>query len=362
MPPPARVCQACKASKVRCDDFSPGISRCTRCNRLGLKCEAASSRGMPVAEMFLPRPSSESTESMIGESSSDLSSTNKRPKHVSTAIAKKDCSSYILDLVSEAGSPDVLLFCLRHLVSVARQRSAYEMMQEVIELCRNKRIALHTVLSPSWAFDNGNRTASPHPFELLQLCSSSCGYCLTKTFSPNGTASFYTNAAFENDVLASDACKRCYESNQQCVLSLFLDDDSAARVYSCVASLWLAAAKDSGKLKSSEREELVRVRLQHLGFIACTMRVWILIRREAGYLSITLELTPHTQIPAHDGCSSPTSLHNHELPLLAEPTHKSFLHDGALTGNDRNNVEILFDDDGVGMNEVIRLLNPSTDD
>ena len=46
MPPPARVCAACKATKSRCDNFGLGLT-CDRCTRLGLRCEPAP----PLAHM-----------------------------------------------------------------------------------------------------------------------------------------------------------------------------------------------------------------------------------------------------------------------------------------------------------------------
>lgn len=54
MPPPARVCQACKACKVRCDEFVPGQT-CSRCDRLGLICEPAPQRPklMSTASRFM---------------------------------------------------------------------------------------------------------------------------------------------------------------------------------------------------------------------------------------------------------------------------------------------------------------------
>lgn len=179
---------------------------------------------------------------------------------------------------------------------------------------------------------------------------------MTHTFSPDGNASFFTNAAFENDVFASDACKRCYESNEQTVVSLFLDDDSAARVYDCVASVWMAAARDSGKLTPCKTMERVRLRRQHLGFIECTLCVWLLIRREIGYLSYTLELMPHTPIPAIEGHSTLASSYGPELLLVAEPTSESPFHDGLLAGKD--GVQSLVDDDDIGMIEMFLFQRP----
>jgi len=53
MPPPARVCIACKASKTKCINFVPGKHPCDRCARIGLRCEPAPQLGMRVARKAL---------------------------------------------------------------------------------------------------------------------------------------------------------------------------------------------------------------------------------------------------------------------------------------------------------------------
>lgn len=52
MSPPARVCTACKTSKVKCANFLPG-GTCDRCARIGLKCEPAPQIGHRAAQQQL---------------------------------------------------------------------------------------------------------------------------------------------------------------------------------------------------------------------------------------------------------------------------------------------------------------------
>jgi hypothetical protein len=68
MPPPARVCRACKASKVRCN-FSPGET-CARCLRLGLICEAAPQIARVVAQFSLEMASARAAK-MAREAATD---------------------------------------------------------------------------------------------------------------------------------------------------------------------------------------------------------------------------------------------------------------------------------------------------
>ena len=216
----------------------------------------------------------------------------------SGALTVTDVSHRILDTL--AFSPDVEIFCLRHMAQIAKKRNAYQLMERVLRTCRERGIALDAVLTPLPSdSDQGDDDpgASPHPFEILAVVNSCAGYCFARTICPSGDNVFFSNPAFEMYVLSIDACNRAYERNEAEVISLFLHADDLTAVQVCMATTWKRAASYSGQLTSGECLAVrVWLRRRH-AYVPCTMRVWVLIQRDSGRVSAAMELLPNDEPP-----------------------------------------------------------------
>ena len=299
MPPPARVCKACKASKVRCIEFEPGVT-CARCTRLGLLCEPAPQRPksetMPLAVQFMaPSESSETLPPVhvLAQAQPSADFSLVAPDISTDVIVPRanETHNVIWRAVRDATSPQVAAFTLRHMAMIAKRRNAYGLLEDVVRACKEKSIDLAAVLDPA-GDDADDAGASTHPFEILRVVSDARGYCLARSIAQNGHNSFYNNAAFEHDVLSVEACNRIYERNERSVVEAFVHQDDMAAVNGVMAELFRAAASNSGQLTLSnglERVCVFHLRLQT--YVACSMRMWMLIRCDQGTVSSALEMT-----------------------------------------------------------------------
>ena len=153
MPPPARVCTACKASKARCVDFAAGVA-CKRCSRLGLCCEPAPT----LAHMSRARAFVKSTASAMFVESDCQASTRQAGGELSVCPGKNYA------LVADAGrislqhcrrqlewtdctmSRKQQLSVLRHVSALARRRDNHDVLALVIDACRTHGHTLDSVL------------------------------------------------------------------------------------------------------------------------------------------------------------------------------------------------------------------------
>jgi len=184
------------------------------------------------------------------------------------------------------------VFFLRHMASIARSRNAYELMQSVVRVCKDKGIDMGSVLVPAAGNDDTDSTS--HPFEILSIVSATTGYSQARTISPSGRNAFFNNAAFEHAILSLDACNRAYERNEVEVVSLFIHADDVAYMKQQMAKSWRVACSKSGVLSSvSSNCNHVRVYLRRLGtYVECEPKFHVIVNRESGLVSAALELLP----------------------------------------------------------------------
>jgi hypothetical protein len=319
MPPPARVCQACKACKVKCLDFSPGSSACERCTRLGLICEPAPQipRKMPVAGKFArdgtALTTAPSSLTVADQIPIPLPAPLAEPSNSGSkelAIVSTDASDNILRATQSTQSLAKMEFALRHMAAIAKSRNAYTLMDKVVKKCRELNIKLESVLEPKWETSGPNGdgdddpTASIHPFEMLKLVSRTQGYSLLRTISPNGRNAFFSNPAFEHDVISVDACTRNYERNERDTPSLFIHEDDLAVMRELMGMVWGRAVQDAGHVVTQESPNRVRVWLRKMNnYVTCDARFSVLCRQESGWVSGLMELSPTGGAPIKDGSS-----------------------------------------------------------
>ena len=190
------------------------------------------------------------------------------------------------------------IFCLRHMAQIARKRgNAYGLMDRVLRECRKKGLDLDAVLTPpsgdggSGGDDEPGRSA--HPIEILEVVNASAGYCQARTTSPSGESTFFQNAAFEMYVLSLDAVNKAYKRNDAELISLIVHQEDLATVHALMGAAWKQAAGRSGHLISVECPSPVRVWLrQQRTYVACTLRVFVLIQRDSGRVSGSIEFLP----------------------------------------------------------------------
>lgn len=277
---------------MRCEGLSVG-HQCVRCARLGLVCEPAPQHtSMPLTQRFRPN-----STAMTVQPSGTLSLS---PMRATTAGQ--------IWLACESEPRCVQEFVLRHLVAVAKCRNAYSLLEQIVHICKGNAIDLNVVLSPMP--DDGTReddvgTSTSHPFDTLQAVSVAQGYSLARTVSPNGSSAFFSNAAFENDVISIDACVRTYERNEAEVASLFIHPDDLQAFRSLRGRAFLQAARNNGQLTTLDSSGHVRVRLQPGRYAECALRMHVLIRLKTGLVSAVTELIPS------EGCT-----HNVKWPRV----------------------------------------------
>ena len=288
MPPPARVCKACKACKVACIDFAPGVA-CRRCRRLGLVCEPAAKRPkemtMPVAGQFLPHQCTTTPSGASGASA------------LVQSLASLDTSigvGHIWRAIGAANEPSVAEFTLRHFAKIARYRNAYRPMESVVRACQENGVSLEAVFH----CDRRQPDVSTHPHEMLRVLSESPGYCLLRTTRPNGDSNFFANPAFERNVLSMDEYRRAYDRNEWGeAAAKYLHPADHILFYETLSPLFRAAACANGTLESATGPD-VRVLHRHLNtFVACSLRLTLLIRREEDFASMAIELVPRGPVP-----------------------------------------------------------------
>lgn len=291
MPPPARVCQACKASKVRCEDFEHG-EECKRCKRLGLKCEPAPQRPktMPIANQFKRKAdlctASSGPPATLACTSSPCTTLSL------TSIDYSDSASAIFREV--VGEPELEVLCLRQMTAIARSRNAYKLMGRIIKTCYERSIDLNRVLSVPTE-DIIDAGSSVHSFEVLQAVSASAGYCSCRSVSPSGKSYFFNNAAFEHAIMSLEAIQRAYAANEAEVFSYFIHPEDMDVLRPLLGRNWRKGARKhaAGQLVIGDSSPPVRVKLRKNGeYIACHARVSIHCRLESGWFSMALELLP----------------------------------------------------------------------
>lgn len=204
------------------------------------------------------------------------------------ASATGEASDSIIQKAADFG-PEITVFCLRHMASIAKNRDAYQLLHTVTVQCEKLNISLASVLAPCSSPDD--TFESVHPAEVLEVVSQCSGYCMVKTFAPNGHASFFGNVAFERDVASIDSCVHCWERNERTVVSLILDEDGMAIAKLLTTSVWPYAVRDS-KLYSATAAEHVRVQHRRLGGINCSIRMSVFAIKETGKVSEVMELVP----------------------------------------------------------------------
>ena len=118
----------------------------------------------------------------------------------------------------------------------------------------------------------------------------------------SGRSAYFTNAAFEHDIMSIEACNRAYDRNEQDVLSCFIHADDCADVHALLATVFRAAACNSGQLESRALGRNARVFHRRLkDYIACHVRISMLIRCDTGCVSMAMELTPRDSDGALSG-------------------------------------------------------------
>ena len=242
---------------------------------------------MPVAMDFLPQPPPLATNSISA---------------AAAPVATNDGAGLILKAASDANTPSLNMFTLRHLAMVAKRRNAYGLMTRVVRACKEFAVRLDDVMSEPEASEPG---ASLHPFEILRVVSDAECYCQARTIGPDGSNSFFQNAAFEHDIMSLEACTRAYERNEREVLSYFVHPDDLFACQSCITGAWILAARHSGRLMQQESPDRIRVYHRRLQtYISCKMRSWMFIICDTGIVSLAFVLTPH----GDGGCSSSLTL------------------------------------------------------
>lgn len=299
MPPLARVCTACKASKVKCVGMTPG-TKCNRCTRLGLVCEAVHqlSTIAPVAKQFAMPSSALYSEEAASkrqrtERAAPITLLSPMPPSA-LALSTQPPTQAELILHANKDSPAIEHFCLRHMAAIARQRNAYKLMTIVIRECQLRGIALNDVLAPVDEQELGP-LSSFHPSETLRVMSASQGYAMCRTVSASGRNAFYTNPAFENEVISCAALEDCYARNEREVITLLIHPDDLPNVRTHMASTWRAAACSGGKL-ATENCGTVRLYNHRSVYVTCTLHVWMRIALQTGKVSIVLEFLPQNAI------------------------------------------------------------------
>jgi len=285
MPPPARVCKACKVSKVRCN-FTSG-EPCARCTRLGLICEEAPTK-IPknMAQFALQRASTQAeTVTAVG------------PSVALTAFRDCDLAAssggqgHIWREVSATESAEAELFCLQHMAAIARHRNAHTLFMECARTCEKRGLRLSDVFK----FDSSpdDDSVSPHPFEILQIVGASRGYCMARTVMPSGSNHFYSNAAFEHDVCSLEALNRAYDQNTGPAWQVFIHPEDLAAIMPLIAQLFRRAACESDTMMHGALESPVRVRRAHLdqGYFDCKLQA-AFMRKQTGLSSGVFEFLP----------------------------------------------------------------------
>ena len=161
----------------------------------------------------------------------------------------------------------------------------------VVSICKARDFDLGSILRVP---DDDDDDASPHPYEILRMVSSAPGYCLARSVSASGRSAYFTNAAFEHDIMSISACNRAYDRNeQQDVLSCFIHADDCTDVQALLATVFRAAACNTGQMESLALGQTARI--FHCGlkdYISCHVRISMLIRCDTGCVSVAMELTP----------------------------------------------------------------------
>ena len=249
------------------------------------------------------------------------------------AQPRPDPSGAIFSKVRASNSTDEVLFCLRHMASIARRRSAYNLMSKVVDACKELDLSLQSVLEPPWPREDDSGDGDPsalssHPFEMLQLLSSSRGYFHMRTISPSGRNAFFANAAFEHDLASNDAMNRRYERNEGDLLSLFLHPDDMAAVHEQMSDSWSRAAHTSGKLITADTWLRVRAFQRRVGrYIDCSLRTHITCNTDTGFVSGALELLPCDAHPPESlGAASLYALPQHAQHTEGSGQHQHQQH------------------------------------
>ena len=301
MPPPARVCKACKASKVRCN-FLPG-DPCARCERLGLHCEGAPQIPRIIAEFSLATASGRAptlaTKAIVPATSvTDVASQNSHQPFPAS------CDVYLQE-ISASGSTEAELFLLRHMATIARRRNAHTLMMAIVRACQKRGLLLMDVLN--WVSSPEDDSVIPHPLEILQIVSTARGYCIARTVTGSGGNYYTANAAFERDVASLDALNECYEKNETSVDSTLFHPDDLPAVERLKARGVRMCFQSDEQIVSGALDQPVRVRHLHSahGYVECKVQVRGLMQRKTGLISHTIELLPVELLEKSSRSSAP---------------------------------------------------------
>lgn len=230
MPPPARVCVACKTSKTRCVNFAPG-SRCNRCERVGLRCELAPQRGRLASRAAL----GPSLRLLLDDSEDASSSMTSVPTAAGAAtlssavvwLPASACGSHRLwtgmlggcKPPSALGGFDVSRALLREMSAIARRRNSYGLMMTVIGLAREHDIALDELECADarpgvLQLQPPPRAAAPTMSEpIAAILATASGLCTVRTVD-DGRAAFEANAAFAERVCTAAELQACWAENK----------------------------------------------------------------------------------------------------------------------------------------------------
>jgi len=285
---------------VACIDFEPG-KKCKRCERLGLVCEPAAQK--PRTEMM----------SVAQKFSEDRAGPPTHPSPVASlalAVEPQGVAGLIWQAADDVGSSDVARFTLRHFASIAIRRNAYMLLTSVVSICKTKHFDLGSILHAPDDDDD----ASPHPYEILRTVSSAPGYCLARSVNASGRSAYFTNAAFEHDIMSISACNRAYDRNELDVLSCFIHADDCTDVHALLATVFRAAACNSGQMESLALGRTARIfhcRLKD--YISCHVHISMLIRCDTGCVSVTVELTPRNSDTPRDSDREDQCIASHAI-------------------------------------------------
>ena len=172
------------------------------------------------------------------------------------------------------------------------------LLTAVVSICKTR----HFDLGPILHAPDDDDDASPHPYEILRTVSSAPGYCLARSVNASGRSAYFTNAAFEHDIMSISACNRTYDRNDQDVLSCFIHADDCAAVHALLAAVFRAAACNSGQMESLALGRAARIfHCRRKDYISCHVHISMLTRCDTGCVSVAVELTPRDSDTPREG-------------------------------------------------------------
>ncbi|EOD25584.1 hypothetical protein EMIHUDRAFT_457502 [Emiliania huxleyi CCMP1516] len=307
MPPPARVCIACKASKTKCINFVPGKHPCDRCARIGLRCEPAPQLGMRVARKALgatlqamledPSPLGPPGQPVVEFNGSAVfdAGAPRTPgeqqvmRLASDGIAMRAFQQLpgtniqgarnVLAVMLEPGtSRSSIRFTLKPLAAIARRRNAYELMARGGRRGGGRPSGVGTE-------GGGGTTVLPldeavplPPFDgslpplFENLMANSEGYVFLRTIR-DGEAHFLVNSAFERSIVSVREMQQAWKSSQAPqekrrdaagvveINALFTHPEDLQSVYRMIGQLYRQCQEDVVAQAQCERPVRVYDRL-----------------------------------------------------------------------------------------------------